>query len=150
MAAVSVHKGARVVRLIPVGDAAPDLAEREALGESAPREGRRRVEQEQAGPWLRHQRRCSTGDGRHRQDSSARGVLDEAATVGTATTTGDGMLEQITNWVVLMFENRSFDSLLGHLPHIEAADGIRERSGLGLLAVGFLPGRFGLPASLPG
>ncbi len=37
------------------------------------------------------------------------------------------MLEQITNWVVLMFENRSFDSLLGHLPHIEAADGIRER-----------------------
>ena len=37
------------------------------------------------------------------------------------------MLEQITNWVVLMFENRSFDSLLGHLPHIDAADGIRNR-----------------------
>ena len=37
------------------------------------------------------------------------------------------MLERISNWVVLMFENRSFDSLLGHLPHIAAADGIRDR-----------------------
>lgn len=37
------------------------------------------------------------------------------------------MLEQITNWVVLMFENHSFDSLLGHLEHIDAADGIRDR-----------------------
>ena len=37
------------------------------------------------------------------------------------------MLERISNWVVLMFENRSFDSLLGHLPHIAAEDGIRDR-----------------------
>ena len=37
------------------------------------------------------------------------------------------MLERIDHWVVLMFENRSFDSLLGHLPHIDAADGIRDR-----------------------
>lgn len=26
-----------------------------------------------------------------------------------------------------MFENRSFDNRLGHLPHIDAADGIRDR-----------------------
>jgi len=37
------------------------------------------------------------------------------------------MLERITNWVVVMFENRSFDSLLGHLAHIDAADGIAGR-----------------------
>jgi phospholipase C len=37
------------------------------------------------------------------------------------------MLERISNWVVLMFENRSFDSLLGHLPHIAAEGGIRDR-----------------------
>ena len=37
------------------------------------------------------------------------------------------MLERISNWVVLMFENRSFDSLLGHLPHIAADGGIRDR-----------------------
>ena len=34
------------------------------------------------------------------------------------------MLERIDHWVVVMFENRSFDSLLGHLPHIDAADGL--------------------------
>jgi phospholipase C len=37
------------------------------------------------------------------------------------------VIDQIKQWVVLMFENRSFDSLLGHLPHIAAADGIRDR-----------------------
>lgn len=37
------------------------------------------------------------------------------------------MLERIAHWVVVMFENRSFDALLGHLPHIDAADGIRGR-----------------------
>ena len=37
------------------------------------------------------------------------------------------MLERISNWVVLMFENRSLDSLLGHLPHIAAEGGIRHR-----------------------
>ncbi len=37
------------------------------------------------------------------------------------------MLERIEQWVVVMFENRSFDSLLGHLPHIDAADAIRDR-----------------------
>ena len=36
-------------------------------------------------------------------------------------------IDRIENWVVLMFENRSFDSLLGHLPHIEAGDGLRGR-----------------------
>jgi phospholipase C len=37
------------------------------------------------------------------------------------------VIEQIKQWVVVMFENRSFDSLLGHLPHIVADDGIRGR-----------------------
>ncbi len=37
------------------------------------------------------------------------------------------MLERIEHWVVVMFENRSFDSLLGHLPHIDAAESIRGR-----------------------
>jgi phospholipase C len=36
-------------------------------------------------------------------------------------------IERIRQWVVVMFENRSFDSLLGHLPHIDAADGLRGR-----------------------
>lgn len=36
-------------------------------------------------------------------------------------------IEKIKHWVVVMFENRSFDNLLGHLPHIDAADGIRDR-----------------------
>jgi phospholipase C len=36
-------------------------------------------------------------------------------------------MERIEQWVVVMFENRSFDSLLGHLPHIDAADSLRER-----------------------
>lgn len=36
-------------------------------------------------------------------------------------------IERIRNWVVVMFENRSFDNLLGHLPHIDAADGVRGR-----------------------
>ena len=34
------------------------------------------------------------------------------------------MLERIDHWVVLMFENRSFDSLLGHLPHIDRAESL--------------------------
>ena len=37
------------------------------------------------------------------------------------------MLERISNWVVLMFENRLFDSLLGHLPHIATDGSIRDR-----------------------
>ncbi len=37
-------------------------------------------------------------------------------------------IEKITNWVVVMFENRSFDNLLGHLPHIKAEDGLRDSS----------------------
>jgi phospholipase C len=37
------------------------------------------------------------------------------------------MLERIDHWVVVMFENRSFDSLLGHLPHIDAAESLRGR-----------------------
>ena len=36
-------------------------------------------------------------------------------------------IEKIKHWVVVMFENRSFDNLLGHLPHIDAEDGIRDR-----------------------
>jgi phospholipase C len=36
-------------------------------------------------------------------------------------------IERIEQWVVVMFENRSFDSLLGHLPHIDASDGLRGR-----------------------
>ena len=37
-------------------------------------------------------------------------------------------IERIRNWVVVMFENRSFDNLLGNLPHIDAEDGIRGAS----------------------
>lgn len=37
------------------------------------------------------------------------------------------MIDRIENWVVVMFENRSFDNLLGHLPHIDAEDGIRDQ-----------------------
>ena len=37
------------------------------------------------------------------------------------------MIDQIKHWVVVMFENRSFDNLLGHLPHIDAEDGVRDR-----------------------
>lgn len=37
------------------------------------------------------------------------------------------MLDKIDHWVVLMFENRSFDSVLGHLPHIDPSDGILGR-----------------------
>lgn len=36
-------------------------------------------------------------------------------------------IERIEQWVVVMFENRSFDSLLGFLPHIGEADGLRNR-----------------------
>lgn len=36
-------------------------------------------------------------------------------------------MNEIRNWVVVMFENRSFDNLLGHLPHIPTEDGIRDR-----------------------
>ena len=33
-------------------------------------------------------------------------------------------MSPIKQWVVVMFENRSFDSLLGHLPHIPPEDGL--------------------------
>lgn len=36
-------------------------------------------------------------------------------------------MDKIRNWVVVMFENRSFDSLLGYLPHIPEEDGLRGR-----------------------
>ena len=36
-------------------------------------------------------------------------------------------MERIDHWIVLMFENRSFDNLLGYLPHIDADCGIRDR-----------------------
>jgi len=36
-------------------------------------------------------------------------------------------MERIDHWIVLMFENRSFDNLLGYLPHIDAGCGIRDR-----------------------
>lgn len=36
-------------------------------------------------------------------------------------------IDRIKNWVVVMFENRSFDNLLGHLPHLDPDDGIRGR-----------------------
>ena len=37
-------------------------------------------------------------------------------------------MQPIENWVVVMFENRSFDNLLGHLPHIPPEDGVRGRA----------------------
>ncbi len=37
-------------------------------------------------------------------------------------------MEQIRNWVVVMFENRSFDNLLGHLPHIDERESLIGRS----------------------
>lgn len=37
------------------------------------------------------------------------------------------MIDQVKQWVVVMFENRSFDNLLGHLPHLRERDGIRDR-----------------------
>lgn len=33
-------------------------------------------------------------------------------------------IEKIRNWVVVMFENRSFDSLLGYLPHLDPRDSL--------------------------
>ncbi len=39
-----------------------------------------------------------------------------------------GAIERIEHWVVVMLENRSFDNLLGNLPHIAAADGVRGRT----------------------
>ena len=35
-------------------------------------------------------------------------------------------MERIDHWIVLMFENRSFDNLLGYLPHIDAGTVIRD------------------------
>lgn len=35
--------------------------------------------------------------------------------------------DQIHHWVVVMFENRSFDNLLGYLPHLPASEGIRDK-----------------------
>jgi len=37
-------------------------------------------------------------------------------------------MEQIDHWIVVMFENRSFDNLLGHLPHLNDEDGIRNQT----------------------
>ena len=37
-------------------------------------------------------------------------------------------MHAIKHWVVVMFENRSFDNLLGYLPHIPPQDGIRDRT----------------------
>ena len=36
-------------------------------------------------------------------------------------------MDRIDHWIVVMFENRSFDNLLGHLPHLPASEGIRDR-----------------------
>jgi phospholipase C len=36
-------------------------------------------------------------------------------------------MDRIDHWIVLMFENRSFDNLLGHLPHIPASAGLRDQ-----------------------
>lgn len=35
-------------------------------------------------------------------------------------------IEKIKHWVVVMFENRSFDTMLGSLPHIDSEDGVRD------------------------
>ena len=37
-------------------------------------------------------------------------------------------IEKIKHWVVVMFENRSFDNLLGHLPHIDERESLIGRS----------------------
>ena len=37
------------------------------------------------------------------------------------------MIEKIDHWIVVMFENRSFDNLLGYLPHLPSSAGIREQ-----------------------
>ena len=36
-------------------------------------------------------------------------------------------MEKIDHWIVVMFENRSFDNLLGYLPHLPSSAGIREQ-----------------------
>ena len=36
-------------------------------------------------------------------------------------------MHRIKHFVVVMFENRSFDSLLGHLPHIRPEDGVKDK-----------------------
>jgi len=36
-------------------------------------------------------------------------------------------MDQIDHFIVVMFENRSFDNLLGHLPHLPDTEGIRDR-----------------------
>ncbi len=63
-------------------------------------------------------------------------------------------IERIHNWVVVMFENRSFDNLLGYLPHIDPSDGIVGREILlpypnGTVRVG-PTGRFTDPIPDPG
>lgn len=50
-------------------------------------------------------------------------ALGASAMVGGASA-GELSIDRIKHWVVVMMENRSFDSLLGHLPHIPAEDGI--------------------------
>ena len=46
--------------------------------------------------------------------------------IAGAAAEGDSAIGRIKHWVVVMMENRSFDSLLGHLPHIPREDGIRD------------------------
>ena len=36
-------------------------------------------------------------------------------------------MERIDHWIVLMFENRSFDNLMGYLPHIDADCGVKDQ-----------------------
>lgn len=44
-----------------------------------------------------------------------------------AAAAGTSAIGAIKHWVVVMFENRSFDALLGHLPHIPPEDGLIRR-----------------------
>jgi phospholipase C len=56
-------------------------------------------------------------------------VLGAASLVGARVSAAEGAssIQRIKHWVVVMMENRSFDSLLGYLPHISAEDGILDR-----------------------
>jgi phospholipase C len=55
-------------------------------------------------------------------------ALGAASLVGTDAGAAESAIGRIKHWVVVMMENRSFDSLLGHLPHIRAEDGILGRT----------------------
>lgn len=66
----------------------------------------------------------------HRRRFSA-SVIGSLAAAGLAAlspargaTTDSSAIGAIRRWVVVMFENRSFDALLGHLPHIPLEDGL--------------------------